>query len=178
MLLSICARLKVEAGSSVTLSCSRIPKNHKNTESVTFSYKVFTFLNLVEIMFFQEGQSMGLYNHFGKSLLNETPKLKRYRIFITSTSTFFVNAQWRACHSPRSWFLLVLCKGADLREDVTHVGVVGATERWRSFAAVLNAALTLASAATWNKHKHTPSCHLLTEQPWKRVKRFLGKRQP
>lgn len=58
---------------------------------------------------------------------------------------------------------LVLCKSVDIREDVTHVGVVGAAERRGGVAAVLNAAFTLASAATWNKHKQRFSSFFLRE---------------
>lgn len=51
--------------------------------------------------------------------------------------------------------LMSLCVCVDLREDVPHVGVVGAAERWRSIAAILYTAFTLGFTATCNTHTHT-----------------------
>lgn len=53
--------------------------------------------------------------------------------------------------------LMSLCVCVDLREDVPHVGVVGAAERWRSIAAILYTAFTLGFTATCNTHTHTHS---------------------
>ena len=49
--------------------------------------------------------------------------------------------------------MCLLCPCDYLREDVAHVGVVGAAERWRSIAAVLYAAFTLGFTAACNTHK-------------------------
>lgn len=46
----------------------------------------------------------------------------------------------------------VLWAHGNLREDITDIGVVGAAERRRSIAAVLQAAFTLSFTAPWNTH--------------------------
>lgn len=58
---------------------------------------------------------------------------------------------------------LFLRPSVNSREDVPHVGVVGAAEGWRSIAAVLYAAFTLGFAATCKTHTHTHSKNLLLE---------------
>lgn len=58
---------------------------------------------------------------------------------------------------------LLVCVRVNLREDVPHIGVVGAAERWRSIAAILYTAFTLGFTATCNTHTHTLCKNLLMQ---------------